>query len=187
MQSKCGNKYYRQNIILIMRGANESLHFELDGLSYQNSIERLERIRYTSDEIEETFVDGRPVLGDGQTFMDHKPLKVVIYKGKMYSLNNKHLFALRKNYGPSRNIHVHVVPFREAKNIFYKKFTSTSDGRNCTLIKRDESSGSLEYYITDGRAKNIFEDEGFGKVACSVVFLTMTCMTAFVAMHLILY
>ena len=81
---------------------------------------------------------------------------------------------------------MHVVPFREAKNIFYKKFTSSSDGRNCNLVKRDESSGSLEYYVTDGRAKNIFEDEGFGKLAFSVVFLTMACMTAFVAMHLIL-
>lgn len=92
-----------------------------------------------------------------------------MYRGKMYSLNNKHLFALRKQYGHSRNIHVHVVPFREAKHIFYKKFTSSSDGRNCTLIKRDESSGSLEYYITDRRAKKIFEDDGFGKIACSVV------------------
>ena len=180
------SKYYPQHHTLIMRGANQSLHFELDGLSYQKSIERLERIRYTSDEIGETFVDGRPVLSDCQMVMDHKPLKVVMYRGKMYSLNNKHLFALRKQYGHSRNIHVHVVPFREAKHIFYKKFTSSSDGRNCTLIKRDESSGSLEYYITERRAMNIFEEDGFGKIACSVVLITMTCMRAFVPMHLIL-
>ena len=92
---------------------------------------RLGSLRYSQHSIGSTFHNGLAVCYRNRPT---GPLEVVDHDGCYYTLNNRHLYALRDGLGSDEKVAVTIVS--KSASGFWDKFTTQSDGRHVHVRRR---------------------------------------------------